>query len=61
MADGSEEIETVTIVDVLRRAGAIVELSKVTNITDIASIKSKFDCKLSRGVHLTADSHFGVG
>lgn len=29
VSDGSEEIETVTIVDVLRRAGALVELSKV--------------------------------
>lgn len=29
VSDGSEEIETVTVVDVLRRAGALVELSKV--------------------------------
>lgn len=46
VADGSEEIETVTIVDVLRRAGADVTLASVTPDLLVHA---------SRGVQLKAD------
>ncbi len=45
MADGSEELETVCIVDVLRRAGARVTLASV----------GKLEIKASKGVTLIAD------
>lgn len=45
IADGSEEIEAVTIIDVLRRAGAEVVVASVNNLQITAS----------RGVKLVAD------
>lgn len=45
IADGVEEMEAVTIIDVLRRAGAHVTVASVTGLTVAAS----------RGVKLTAD------
>jgi 4-methyl-5(b-hydroxyethyl)-thiazole monophosphate biosynthesis len=59
VSDGSEEIETVTVVDVLRRAGALVELSKVDKNLHIGD--NKLECTMSRGVKLHADSHFSLG
>lgn len=46
IADGCEEIETVTIIDVLRRAGAIVTVASVNSLQITAS----------RGVKLVADT-----
>jgi len=46
IADGSEELEAICIVDVLRRAGANVTLAAL----------SKLDVLASKGVKLTADS-----
>lgn len=45
IADGSEEIEAVTVIDVLRRAGAQVTVASV----------SKLEVTASRGVRITAD------
>lgn len=45
IADGSEEIETVCIIDVLRRAGAVVTVASVDGLEVLAS----------RGVKLVAD------
>lgn len=50
VADGSEEIETVTIVDVLRRAGANVKLASVAE-------EGRLDVTASRQVKLVADCH----
>lgn len=50
VADGSEEIETVTIVDVLRRAGAEVTM---------ASVMPELLVRASRDVHLKADTLIG--
>ena len=52
VASGSEEIETVTIVDVLRRAGADVTLAKVATKANDEDLK----CLMSRGVNLVADT-----
>ncbi len=49
IADGSEEIEAVTIIDVLRRAGAEVTVASVDGLTITAS----------RGVRITADRLIG--
>ena len=48
VADGSEEIEAVTIIDVLRRAGILVT---------VASVSESKDLKItaSRGTHIVAD------
>ncbi|AQT68961.1 Chaperone protein YajL [Anaerohalosphaera lusitana] len=46
IADGSEEIEAVTIIDTLRRAGAEVT---------VAATGHKKEIKASRGVQMTAD------
>lgn len=46
VADGSEEIETVCIVDTLVRAGATVTLASVTDSLKV---------KCSRGVNILAD------
>ena len=46
IADGTEEIEAVTIIDVLRRAGTDVTVAAVDNI----------DITASRGVKITADT-----
>ena len=48
VADGSEEMEVVIVVDVLRRAGIEVTLASVMNDRKITA---------SRGVELTADAH----
>ncbi len=45
IADGTEEIEAVTIIDVLRRAGALVTVASV----------DKTQITASRGVKLVAD------
>jgi 4-methyl-5(b-hydroxyethyl)-thiazole monophosphate biosynthesis len=47
VADGSEEMETVTVIDVLRRAEAEVVVASVTGRLDLAC---------SRGVRLVADT-----
>ena len=47
IADGSEEIETVCIVDTLVRAGAKVTLASVTDSLSVVC---------SRGVKITADT-----
>ena len=47
IADGSEEIEVVTVVDVLRRAGAEVVLASVE--------EDRLECVCSRGVKVVAD------
>jgi len=49
IADGTEEIEAVTIIDVLRRAGAEVTVASV----------GKPQVKASRGVNLVADCTIG--
>ena len=49
IADGTEEIEAVTVIDVLRRAGAEV---------CVASITGQLQVKASRGVGLVADALF---
>ncbi|MBF0289601.1 MAG: DJ-1/PfpI family protein [SAR324 cluster bacterium] len=48
IADGVEEIETVSVIDVLRRAGAVVT---------VASVGDGLQIKASRGVNLVADQH----
>ncbi|MBB3060602.1 DJ-1 family glyoxalase III [Microbulbifer rhizosphaerae] len=49
IAEGSEEIEAVTIIDVLRRAGAEVT---------VASVMPEKHIRASRGVHIEADRLF---
>lgn len=49
IADGTEEIEAITVIDVLRRAGAEVIVAGVSGLTVTAS----------RGVKLTADASIG--
>lgn len=46
VADGSEEIEAVCLIDVLRRAGATVT---------VASVETELTVTCSRGVRITAD------
>ena len=46
VANGSEEIETVTIIDILRRAEIIVNVSKVSEDAN------NLECIMSRGVKL---------
>ena len=48
-----------TVVDVLRRAGALVELSKVDK--NLHLTENKLECTMSRGVKVVADSHFSLG
>ncbi len=48
IADGVEEIETVSVIDVLRRAGAEVT---------VAATGDDLQVKASRGVNLVADQH----
>lgn len=50
IADGSEEIEAVCIVDVLRRAGAEVT---------VASVEKELQVTASRGVKIVADAAIG--
>ena len=49
IADGTEEIEAVCIIDVLRRAGAEVTVASVGNIQITASrgVKLVADCKIA--------------
>ena len=47
IGNGSEEIEAVTIIDVMRRAGAIVT---------VASVESDTTVKCSRDVRVVADA-----
>ncbi|HLP45262.1 MAG TPA: DJ-1/PfpI family protein, partial [Candidatus Kapabacteria bacterium] len=49
IADGTEEIEAVTIIDVLRRAGADVTVASV--------MPNQLQATASRGVKLVADQH----
>lgn len=51
VAHGSEEIEAVTIIDVLRRAGAEVT---------VASVEDTREVTCSRGVRLVADTSIGA-
>ena len=54
VAGGSEEIETISVVDILRRAGAEVTLAKVEKDwkkKECGDLK----CLLSRGVTIMAD------
>ncbi len=46
LADGCEEIETVSIIDVLRRAGALVTVASITGVQTI---------KGSNGISFIAD------
>ena len=46
VANGSEEIEAVTVIDVLRRAGADVT---------VASVEESLQVEMSRQVRVTAD------
>jgi 4-methyl-5(b-hydroxyethyl)-thiazole monophosphate biosynthesis len=50
IADGSEELETVTLVDVLRRAEVDVIL---------ATVEDRLEVRCSRGVRLVADTFLG--
>ncbi|MCW7551922.1 DJ-1/PfpI family protein [Endozoicomonas gorgoniicola] len=50
IAQGCEEIEAVTIIDTLRRAGAKVTVAACTS-------DDSLDIEASRGVKLTADTH----
>jgi 4-methyl-5(b-hydroxyethyl)-thiazole monophosphate biosynthesis len=48
IADGSEEIEAVTLIDVLRRAGAEVTVAS-------CAAESRLEITASRGLHIVAD------
>lgn len=50
IADGSEDIETVTMIDVLRRAGAEVTVASVAD-------GGRFDVTCARNTRITADAH----
>ncbi len=52
VADGSEEMEAVITIDVLRRAQIKVTVAKVDGDG------SNLQCKMSRGVVVIADTHF---
>jgi 4-methyl-5(b-hydroxyethyl)-thiazole monophosphate biosynthesis len=54
VADGSEEIETVCIIDTLVRAGAAVTVASVTDPTVVPGATLQVTC--SRGVKLVADA-----
>ena len=51
IAHGTEEMEAVTIIDILRRAGLIVQVSKVFGSEPDDSLR----CEMSRGVIIQAD------
>lgn len=55
VADGSEEIESVTIIDVLVRAGAAVTVASVMPSASTATLPSPWQVTCSRGVKLVAD------
>ena len=50
IADGSEDIEAVTMIDVLRRAGAEVTVASVAD-------GGRLDVTCARGTRVTADTH----
>ena len=56
IAEGSEELESVTIIDVLRRGQVQVTVAKVSH-DDISSSSSDLNIVASRGVKLVADVH----
>eukprot|EP00276_Gloeochaete_wittrockiana_P009910 CAMPEP_0184656592 /NCGR_PEP_ID=MMETSP0308-20130426/16612_1 /TAXON_ID=38269 /ORGANISM="Gloeochaete witrockiana, Strain SAG 46.84" /LENGTH=202 /DNA_ID=CAMNT_0027093779 /DNA_START=181 /DNA_END=789 /DNA_ORIENTATION=- len=56
IADGSEEIEAVTIIDVLRRAGATVMVAKVGAGGSATQPGDSLQITASRGVKIVADS-----
>ena len=57
VANGSEEIETVSVADVLKRTGkADIILAKVEN--DTIDAPNPFQCTMSRGIKLQADELF---
>lgn len=53
-ANGSEELETVSVVDILRRAGVDVSLCAVASGRDGAAVK------FSHGVNIVPDCHLGA-
>ena len=57
IADGTEELEAVTIVDVLRRAGARVTVASVASLQITASRKVKLvaDCLIAECIDKTFD------
>lgn len=57
IADGSEEIEAVTIIDVLRRAGSQVTVASVNDLQITASrgVRITADCRIDSCVHSTYD------
>ncbi len=51
VANGSEEIETVSIIDTLRRAEVDVTVAKVKSLHELTDFKSSsLLCNMSRGV-----------
>ncbi|TNV73181.1 hypothetical protein FGO68_gene16840 [Halteria grandinella] len=57
IANGSEEIETVTIIDVLRRANIEVKVAKVA---EKGEAEGNLVCEMSRGVKLVADTFLDI-
>ena len=51
IAHGTEEMEAVTIIDILRRAGLLVQVCKVFGTESDDSLQ----CKMSRGVIIQAE------
>jgi 4-methyl-5(b-hydroxyethyl)-thiazole monophosphate biosynthesis len=56
IANGSEEIETVSIIDTLRRAQIDVTVAKVSGGPNDEQFDNKLQIKASRGVFLVADT-----
>ena len=49
VANGSEDIETVTICDVLKRAEADILLVKVPGVTSESQVENPLLCRMQRG------------